>query len=327
MKKLPILLLLLSGCAPEPRAVPDKLATVGEVRIGFGGTRAPISMGGASMSEFHYLTYDYSIGAWSGELGGVAEGSGDSSAPFWPADASRVYWPEGKSYSFYAAGYNEALAVPESAVEFGTAMTLYSSGTSAILNLKNPGHNVDWLAAKVVNQGKVAGIPLNFRHVCSRISRIIYDVSAYSEWIADRELDIADIVSLGCTLSDADEQTYIYSGNDGTLFKKESSDYTSSPEHPLDGTRALNLWAGGTSAELAFYAFPGVHRLSIHIQAVNAWGNQVVDDRVMSGDITLPMNADCELTVTLNPWDRALQLEVNTSLASWELGGSGIVEE
>lgn len=321
------MLLLLWGCTSEPRLAPDLSDNAGLTRIVFGDSKAPAGIGDAGMSEFHYLTYDYSLGSWSGELGGTAVRSGGPSGPFLPADASRVYWPEGKVYSFFAAGYNDAIPVNEEDVEFGTAVTLYSSGTTAILIIKNPGHNVDWLAAKALHQGKVDGIPLQFRHVCAKVSALNFNLEAYKTWIENRELDIADIVSLSCTISDVDEQTFVYSADGGALFGREAFNYTSSPSHTLDGRRNLNLAAGGSSANILYYAFPGAHILTMHIQAVDAQGNQVVDDRVLSGELSLPMGADCELNITVNPYVRDLGITVITSIAAWENGGVGNVLE
>ena len=327
MKRFPILLLLLCGCTPAQEAVNGSDDGVGDLPVGFVRTKTPLDAGDAVMTEFHYLTYDYGLGAWSGELGGLAQCGGDASALFLPADASRVYWPEGKIYSFYAAGYNENATVQEADVEFGTSMILYNSGTSAILTLKNPGHNVDWMAAKDLRQSKIAGIPLSFKHVCPRISGVVFDVSGYREWIEARELDVASIVSLWCTITDADEQTFIYSTGSGTLFARESQDYRSSPARGLDGRRDLVMAENGTSFTTAYYAFPGMHTFSMRVQLLDIGGNQVIDDRILSGDITLPMNSDCELTVTVNPWDRDLEIRTNVSLVAWELGGYGTVEE
>lgn len=315
------MLLLLCGCTSELSQVQDFPVDPGSTRIEFKGSKAPEGSGDASISEFHYLTYDFNLGSWSGELGGTAARS-DASGRFFPTDASRVYWPEGKIYSFYAAGYNDSLPVEEEEVEFGTAMMLYSSGTTATLNIKNPHHNVDWMAAKVLHQEKVDGIPLQFRHLCAKVSEISFDLQAYKAWIEEKELDITDIVSLGCTLSDADEQTYVFSSDSQTLFRRESSDYTESPAHGIDGYRSLNLAAGGSSAGISYFAFPGRHRVTVHIRTVDARGVQVVDDRVLGGEVTLPMNSDCALNIVLTPDARDLDVEVISVIAGWEAGGN-----
>ncbi|MBR5704050.1 MAG: hypothetical protein IKX45_07360 [Bacteroidales bacterium] len=327
MKRLSIMLLILCGCSPEPRLVPGISVDAGYTRIEFKRTKVSPVAGDAGMSEFHYLTYDYSLGSWSGELGGMAVRNGDVSDPFLPADASRVYWPEGKIYSFYAAGYNDALPVDEEDVEYGTAVMLYSSGTTSILNIKNQKHNVDWMAAKVLHQEKIDGIPLQFRHIFAKVSTLNFNLESYKAWIEERELDIADIVSLSCTLSDVDEQTYVFSPGAQTLFNRESFDYRASPAQEIAGRLNLNLSAGESSAEISYYAFPGKHMLTMHIQAVDVFGNQVVDDRVLSGEITLPMGADCNLDIVLNPDVRNLDISLGTSVAAWESGGSGNVIE
>lgn len=323
MKRLSILLMLLCGCSSELHQA-DVAVGEGPARIEFSSVKTAENAGDASMSEFHYLTYDFNLGSWSGELGGMAVRSGES-GPFLPADASRVYWPEGKIYSFYAAGYNDAQQVEEEDVEFGTAMMLYSSGTTAVLNIKNPRHNVDWMAAKVLHLEKTDGIPLQFKHVCAKVSELVFNLDAYKAWIEEKELDIADIVSLSCTLSDADEQSYVYSSDNGSLFRRESADYTASPSHSIDGQRNLNLASGGSSAGICYYAFPGKHTLTVHIQTVDADGRQVVDDRVLSGEVTLPMNSDCVLNIVVNPDARDLDVSVITTIAGWENGGSGVV--
>ncbi|MBP5567494.1 MAG: hypothetical protein J6X57_08440 [Bacteroidales bacterium] len=324
MKRLSILLFLLCACSSGLNDDRDYPAVDEPTRIEFRGAKNPESTGDASMSEFHYLTYDFNLGSWSGELGGTAVRSGNA-GPFLPADASRMYWPEGKIYSFYAAGYNDALQVGAEDVEFGTAMMLYSSGTTAVLNIKNPHHNVDWMAAKVLHLEKVDGIPLQFKHVCARVSELSFNLEAYKAWIEEKELDIADIVLLSCTLSDVDEQTYVYASDNASLFKRESSDYTSSPSHQIDGSRRLNLTAGGSSAAISYFAFPGRHTITVHIQTVDSNGNQVVDDRVLSGEVNLPMNSDCALSIVINPNARDLEVGVITSAAGWEDGGTGRV--
>ena len=130
MKRLSILLILLCGCSPGLRD--DTCGPEDDVRVVFGITKAPVGTGDADMTGFRYLTYDHVLGSWSGELGGEAVRSGGPQGPFLPADASRVYWPEGRTYSFYAAGYNDLVAVGEGDAEFGSAYTIYSSGDVTI---------------------------------------------------------------------------------------------------------------------------------------------------------------------------------------------------
>ena len=325
MKRLSILLFLLCACTSELHEDRNLPAGKKPTRIEFRGTANLENAGDASMSEFHYLTYDFNLGSWSGELGGMAVRGGNASGPFLPADASRMYWPEGKIYSFYAAGYNNTLPVEEEDVEFGTAMMLYSSGTTAVLNINNPHHNVDWMAAKVLHLEKVDGIPLQFRHVCAKVSELVFNLDAYKAWIEEKELDIADIVSLSCTLSDVEEQTFVYASDNGSLFKRESFDYTSSPSYQIEGRRSLNLAAGGSSAAVSYFTFPGRHTITVHIQAVDAFGDQVVDDRVLSGEVNLPMNSDCALNIVVNPDSRDLDVGVIVGIAGWEDGGSGRV--
>ena len=321
------MLLLLCGCTSELRQTQNLTAEAEPTRIEFRGVKSSEGNGDAGLSEFHYLTYDFNLGSWSGELGGTAVRGGNDSGPFFPADATRQYWPEGKIYSFYASGYNNALTYEEEDVEFGTAMMLYSSGTTATLSIKNRHHNVDWMAAKVLHQEKVDGIPLQFKHVCARVCELIFNLEAYKAWIEEKELDISDIVSVNCSLSDVDEQTYVFSSESQSLFRRESSDYTDSPLHQIDGRRSLNLAAGGSSASISYYAFPGRHTIKIHIQAVDANGVQVVDDRVLSGEVDLPMNSDCSLNIVLNPDERKLGIAVMTSIAAWDSGGAGTVME
>lgn len=304
MKRILIILLALCGCAREP---------VKEAPFVFRGTKAGNS--NTSVSDFHYLTYDYVLGSWVGELGALAVPDAGTPGLFVPADATRVYWPEGKTYSFYAVGYNAAQTVDESDVEFGSSMMLYSSGTSAILIVRNPGHNVDWLAAKAVRLGKTDGIPLAFRHICARISNISLDLSAYYEWLQARELDIVDIRMVHCTLTDAEEQTFIYSSSSESMFNRESWDYMSSPARMLD------------PENLPYFAFPGRHKLEMRVQTVDRTGAQRIDDRVLSGEVSLPMGSDCELSVRINPDDRNLTIEVVAGIAAWQSGGSGIVNE
>ena len=305
MKRILIILLALCGCAKEP--VKENVPLV------FRGTKAGDPA--ATLSKFHYLTYDYVLGSWVGELGALAVPDAGTPGLFVPADATRVYWPEGKTYSFYAVGYNEALPVDESDVEFGSSMMIYSSGTSAVLVIRNPGHNVDWLAAKNVSLGKTDGIPLAFRHICAKISNISLDLSAYEEWLQARELDISDIKMVYCTLTDAEEQSFVYSSSSGSMFNRESWDYLSSPARTLDPDN------------LPYFAFPGKHKLEMRVQTVDGSGAQRIDDRVLAGEVSLPMGADCELSVRINPDDRDLTIEVVAGIAAWQSGGSGIVNE
>lgn len=326
MKRISLLLItFLCGCSSEYWKAPAPSPDGAPVRVEFGGTKAGAV--DAGFTEFHYLTYDYALGSWSGELGGLAVRESSASATFLPSDATRVYWPEGRTYSFYAAGYNETPSVLESDVEFGSAMILYNSGTSAVLTLKNARHNVDWLAAKRIRQEKIDGIPLNFNHICARISKLTFDLSAYKRWIVERELDIADIVALYCTITDADQQTFIYSGENGKLFQKEFADYTLADEQKLCGRMTLNLQGGGNSMSMDYYAFPGTHTLRARIQTVDADGNQVVDDRALSGMVDLPMGADCELIIRIDPLERNLGVFVSNAIAPWEEGGQGEVKE
>ena len=326
MRRISLLLItILCGCSSDSWETPAPNSAGDPVRIEFGGTKAGAV--DAGFTEFHYLTYDYALGSWSGELGGLAVRESSASARFLPSDATRVYWPEGRTYSFYAAGYNQTPSVLESDVEFGSAMILYNSGTSAVLTLRNARHNVDWLASKQIRQGKIDGIPLKFSHVSARISKLTFDLSAYRRWIVERELDIEDIVALYCTITDADQQTFVYSGENGRLFQKESADYTMADEHSLCGRKSLNLQGGGNSLAMDYYAFPGVHTLRARIQTVDADGNQVVDDRALSGTVTLPMGADCELMIRIDPLERELGVFVSNAIAPWENGGEGVVME
>ncbi len=327
MKKLSILLMLLCGCSSGLRDVTGLPGDEGEVQVAFRGTKSPGEMGDADMSGFRYLTYDHNLGSWSGEFGGEAVRTGGPQGPFFPADASRVYWPEGKIYSFFAVGYNENVSVEERDVEFGNSYTMYSSGTSAILTLKNPGHNVDWLAAKAPRQEKINGIPLNFRHVCARVGRLTFDLSAYREWFESRELDIVEIKMLSCTLTDVDEQNYIFSSSAGTLFNKEGWDYRGSTARALDGERFLGLASNGCSYARSYYAFPGIHVISVRIQALDIGGDQCIDDRTLSAEVTLPMGADCELRVSIPPDDRDLHIEVVNNVSDWISGDSGVVNQ
>lgn len=325
MKRLSILLILLCGCSPGLRD--DTCGPEDDVRVVFGITKAPVGTGDADMTGFRYLTYDHVLGSWSGELGGEAVRSGGPQGPFLPADASRVYWPEGRTYSFYAAGYNDLVTVGEGDVEFGSAYTIYSSGASAILTLKNPGHNVDWLAAKTPGQEKIDGIPLTFKHVCSRLGRLTIDLASYRQWLVGRELDIADVKLIQCTLSDAAEQSYIFSSSTETMFNRESWDYTAAAAVSLSGERSLGLENDGCSIDLGYYAFPGSHTLSLRIQTVDYLGNQCIDDRTLSGVVTLPMGADCELMLDIPPESRDLTIEVICGIAAWDSGGSGTVNQ
>jgi hypothetical protein len=325
MKRIPLLLLLMCGCSSEYWNAPAPSPDDGPVRLEFGGTKA--GAGDADLTEFHYLTYDYALGSWSGELGGRAVRESAGSPTFLPSDATRVYWPEGRTYSFYAAGYGDDASVTEQDVEFGTSMILYNSGTSAVLTIKNVRHNVDWLAAKLVRQGKIYGIPLKFNHICARISKLTFDLSAYRKWIEERELDIADVELMFFTITDADQQTFIYSNENGKLFQRESADYTMADAHSLEGGRMLGLYSNGSSSAVSFYAFPGVHSLRARVRTVDAHGNQVVDDRALSGTVTLPMGVDCELKIKIDPVDRALGVFVSNAIAPWENGGAGTVSE
>ena len=306
MKRLLLIMLVLCSCSKE--------ATL-ETPIVFTGTKAGETGNAARLSEFHYLTYDYVLGSWVGELGSLAVPGGSSSGLFVPADASRVYWPEGKTYSFYAVGYNADVVVEDSDVEFGSSLMMYSSGTSAVLMIRNPGHNVDWLAAKNVHLGKTDGIPLLFKHICAKIGSITLDLSAYEAWLAERELDIAEEKVVYCTLTDAEEQTFIYSADEGTLFNKSSWDYTASPARTLDADK------------LPYYAFPGRHILELRIQTLDSEGIQRIDDRVLAGEVTLPMGTDCELNIHINPHDRDLEIKVIAGIAAWQSGDVGIVNE
>jgi len=324
MKRLPVALLILCSCTAEPDG---PVLSADPVPFEFGRTKAGSSADDARLPEFHYLTYDHVTGNWSGEFGGVAMPAPGSADVYLPADAARVYWPEGKVCSFYAAAYNEKVPVSEEDVEFGVSMVLYSSGTSALLVLKNPGHNVDWLVARNLRQGKIRGIPLNFVHTGARIGRVSFDLSEYRSWAERRELDFADIRLLSLTVSDADEQNYVFSASEGSLFNRDSYDYRASADHTLLTDRLLGLWRGGDSFETSYYAFAGSHKLKLHIQAIDAEGNQVVDDRSFEADATLPMGADCELRIKILPDDRDLQLDVLFGIASWEAGGEGTVSE
>ena len=306
MRRLSLILVILCGCSAE--SVPD-------APVVFRGTKAGIPTDEAAVPEFHYLTYDYMLGSWVGELGGHAVPDSGSPGSYVPSDATRVYWPEGKTYSFYAVSYNSNQPVSGADVEFGSAVMIFSSATNAVLTVKNPNHNVDWLAAKNIRQSKINGIPLVFKHVCSKISSLDFDMSAYWEWLGERELDIASINVVWVSLTDADEQTFIYSGTAGSMFNRESWDYSGSPGHTLD------------DGALPYFAFPGRHTLSLRVQTLDASGNQCIDDRVLSGVVDLEMGADCSLAVRINPDDRPLSISVVTGIAPWQSGGSGIVNE
>ena len=118
-----------------------------------------------------------------------------------------------------------------------------------------------------------------------------------------------------CTLTDAEEQTFIYSADEGTLFNKSSWDYTASPARTLDADK------------LPYYAFPGRHILELRIQTLDSEGIQRIDDRVLAGEVSLPMGADCELNIHINPHDRDLEIKVIAGIAAWQSGDVGIVNE
>ena len=324
MKRLSVALLILCSCASEPGQYNP---SVDPVPLKFGGTRSAAAVDDAGLTEFHYLTYDHETGNWSGEFGGLALPDDESPGTFLPADASRVYWPEGKNYSFYAAGYNSNVSVGEDDVEFGTSMMLYSSGTSALLVLKNPGHNVDWMAAKTLRQEKIRGIPLNFRHIAARVRTVSFDLSEYLDWIRDRELDIADIKLVTLDMTDADEQNYVFSPESGSLFTRQSYDYGSSASHMLMQDRMLGLVRGGDAFDVSYYAFAGIHSIALRVQTVDESGRQVIDDRSFSASLTLPMGGDCEIRIKILPDDRDLHLEVTFGIEDWQSGGSGTVNE
>jgi len=326
MKRQAILLLLLfGGC--DPPMMPGTAQQPREelYPFVFAASKAAPGDSDAAMSEFHYLTYDHALGCWSGELGGTAVLEEDGL--FRPADAIWTYWPEGKIYSFFAVGHNEKQPVPSSSVEFGSSVMLYGSGSSALLQLRNPSHDVDWLAAQAFRQQKRSGVSLEFRHVTAHIGKLSFDLSEYRNWVREKELDISALESLGCTLSDADEQSFIFSANNSALFKKESWDYGSSPGKTLDGRRSLAIMQGSCSAEVSYYAFPGIHRLTMHLRLLDGSGRQVVDDRELSGSLTLPMGSDCELRIKLKPNDRSLDVEVLAGLPGWDSSKEGTVSE
>jgi len=291
----------------------------------FSASKAGAGGNDASMSEFHYLTYDHSLGSWSGELGSTAVLGNDSF--FYPSDAFKMYWPEGKTFSFYAVGFNESVAVPASSVEFGSAMMLYSSGASGLLRLLNPGHDVDWLAAKTLHQEKTSGVTLVFRHVMAHICRLRFDLSEYKTWVLENELDIEALEFLDCSLSDVEEQSFIFSSDDNALFRKEGWDYRTSPYRVLDGNRSLDIFQENACVDLSYYAFPGKHRLRIRLRLLDAGGNQVIDDRILSGELELTMGSDNELRIKIEPNDRPLDIQAVAILAGWDSQAEGTVSE
>ena len=117
MRRLSLILVILCGCSAE--SVPD-------APVVFRGTKAGIPTDEAAVPEFHYLTYDYMLGSWVGELGGHAVPDSGSPGSYVPSDATRVYWPEGKTYSFYAVSYNSNQPVSGADVEFGSAVMIFS---------------------------------------------------------------------------------------------------------------------------------------------------------------------------------------------------------
>ena len=102
---------------------------------------------------------------------------------------------------------------------------------------------------------------------------------------------------------------------------------TLADEQKLCGRRTLNLQGGGNSMSMDYYAFPGTHTLRARIQTVDADGNQVVDDRALSGMVDLLMGADCELIIRIDPLERNLEVFVSNAIAPWEEGGQGEVKE
>ena len=324
MKRPAILLLLMGACNPAQMQDPGSQPR-GDRPLEFAISKAGQGQDEASMSEFNYLTYDFNLGSWSGVMGSTAICSEDGK--FRPSDAGVLYWPEGKTFSFFAVGYNENVPVPASAVEFGSGMMLYGSGSSGLLSLKNPGHDVDWLAAKSLYRSASESVSLQFRHVCARISRLRFDLTDYRDWIHARELDVASIESMGCSLSDADEQVFVFSTDATSLFRKESWDYTSSASRSLDGRRNLGLASGSCCVDLSYYAFPGLHRIQMRLRLRGSGGLPVIDDRQLSGEVLLPMGCDCELTIKVNPDDRPLDVRLSAVLPGWDQGGNGNVLE
>ena len=125
---------------------------------------------------------------------------------------------------------------------------------------------------------------------------------------------IAEIKMVYCTLTDENEQTFIFSSSGDSIFNKESWDYRSCAARLVNGERLLGLSNNGCSCETSYYAFPGQHTLSVKIQALDAMGNQRIDERIMHGEVTLPMGADCELNISIPPDDRDLTISVISNI-------------
>lgn len=279
--------------------------------------------GAVSLHGFSYAVYDESFRAWTSELGSRAVRSDGTDPDYFPYDASRTYWPEGHVYSFFAAGCD--------AVEPGEgACSFIRDGENVALELFNPDHDRDFLAARALNRSKVSGVSMEFRHVGAKLSSLNIKPDAWLAWLDSRELGtVADLIITSVKISDAESQEYRFSRTGTALFTEESFDYGSSPDvvaGALSGCSA-GLRTKGTSLPVNYHTFPGRHRLSISFHAVTYSGAAVLGEKTLSGYFTIGQGESASVDVTLDPVNDTLEISLAFDVAAWENGGAGQVYE
>ena len=276
-----------------------------------------------SQSGFCYAVYDESMRIWTSELGSMAVRSDGTENLYNPYDASRTYWPEGRVYSFFAAGCDGV--VPEQG-----SCSFVREGADLTLEICNPGHDRDFLAAKAVNQGKTDGVSLDFKHAGARITSLNMKPEAWLAWLSKRGMSaVADLIISSVTISDAESQEYRFSRSGSTLFVEDSFDYRESPAVELDGLSGCSagLRIRGTSLPVSYYTFPGMHTLKISFHAVGYGGNMLLGEKTLSGMFSVAAGESASLDVALDPVNDTLVIGLGLNVSNWQNGGNGIVNE
>lgn len=276
-----------------------------------------------TQSGFRYAVYDESLQVWTSELGSSAVRSDGTGNLYDPYDATRTYWPEGRVYSFFAAGCDGL--IPDAG-----ACSFVRDGQDLTLELFNPGHDRDFLAAKAVNQSKVDGISMEFRHAGARITNLNMKPEAWLGSLTEKGMAaVADLIISSVTITDAESQEYLFSRSGSSVFVEDCFDYRDCPAVEIGGLSGCSagLRIKGTTLPVSYYTFPGTHTLSVSFHAVGYGGNTLLGEKTLSGVFSINAGESAALDIVLDPVNDALVIDLGFTISNWQNGGNGQVNE
>ena len=319
-------------------------------------TRAPgaydVGQGDAAFDSFRFWSYDETEGGWWQY--GTAVRGGDVYMPFALGDVS---WPfsyaGGTAISHRMTFY--ALATVGGDPGASDPECLMNAGSLEVTVPFNHGMT-DYLAACTPDRGITQVVSLDFRHVMSKINRVMFDLSAFNRWIAEEGFScVSDVVVTDLWISEPLSVASEFAEDAGTPLPGLTGDYSSGSGRgrlwymesgtlrcigPAGAETSLNLASGGRvfdgihsgdggmhSGE-GYMAFPGTHTISVTLQAYDTSRNALLGASgfTLTGTFDLPQGFVCDLDIFLTPKEAMVTTKVNPSMAGW-MGFRNINEE